>query len=245
MKYLIRLLVWSLLLTMTMACSNAGGKSPEMRKSEVRYGDLHIYRGSPAGAVEVPIDTVRMDTTWKTIDKTQEDGTIVKDKVVEKIDTVYLNVDSLYTTLVISRYFGSIYSMEIKDRNNIWFEFLDDAGDMLRYVGENSQGRRATIISSYEYDGDTLNILEGGTTPVFVAIKAEKTGEFYRTLGLVLPKLITETEGGLINNHPLKPEDKVEFTLESALRAVGYDDPATFTNEGDSVIWCNLKYIYR
>ena len=249
MKYLIRLIILSFLLSIAVACSNDSGTGSVKRKSELKYRDLHIYRGSADGPEEVLIDTVRMDTTWKTVDKPQEDGSVVKVKEVAKIDTVYLDVDSLYTTLVMNRYFVSIYSTEIKDRNSIEFEFLDQDINMLRYIGENSAGKRATIISSYEYKEDTLNILEGGVTPVLVAIKSGTTGDFHRTLGLILPKLDTQTPpieaGEITNNVPLKPKDNEEITIESALKAIGFDDPSAFTNKDDSVVWCNLKYIYR
>lgn len=249
MRYLAGVIISSIVLFI-VACSNSGGTSPVMRNAEVIYRDLHIIAGSDKGPVEVAIDTVKIVEykfdTIKIVDGKEVQVTEIRHK------KVYLDVDSLYATLVINNYFAPIYSDKIKEGSNVTFEFLEDEGDMLRYIWYDSKRKKEmTIISNYKYEGNSLYVLKGGEEPILVAQKDEKTGEFYRTIGLILPQLEVKegeeeaVQAKFINNSPLDPIDNVIITTEIALDSIGFSDPATFTNPNDRVVWANLKFYYR
>lgn len=254
MKYLIGGLFAVLFLGM-LACSNDQGTGNIKRRSNIDYRDLRIFKGSEKGAIEVFPDTIKLIRYLEIKRHEDEDGNIIKSDtiVLRAPDTIFLNVDSLYRELVMNLYFRSIYTREVQPRNNITFEFLPDEPTLLRYVDSDLQGRKTTYISPYRYEDNELQILKGGVTPLYVVSIDEVTGQYYRTLGLILPWLQNENkneenkedETKFTNREPLDPIDKEVVTLESALKKIGFDDPKDFTNPNDSVIWANLKYYYR
>lgn len=246
MKYLIGGLFTILILGM-IACSNDKGSGNVKRKSDVDHRDLRIFRGSAEGAKEVFPDTIKLIHHLDIKDIVDEYGEIIKKDttILSDPDTIYLDVDSLYRELVMNKYFSSIYSNEVQSRNDIQFEFLPDEPTLMRYVERNPN--LVTIISTYQYNNNELEVLKGGVTPVYVAYVDEKTGEYYRDLGLELPLIKDKNEenGDFVSGKPLEPMDKEVITLESALKKIGFDDPKDFKNPKDSVIWVNLKYYFR
>lgn len=247
MKYLIGILFATLLIG-TVACGSDNEDRPVKERAGIVYNEFYVIYGSEKGAQFKPLDMKLIgynDTIWKEVSGEMQEI----DTIYTKYDTIPItNYDSLYSTLVINKYFSSIYNREIKERNKIKFEFLEDEDNMMSYVGENSEGNNATIISNYEIKDNMLYIYEGGVTEIPVVSIDPETGEYYRRLAVVSLKQKYKSEATQKDTLVTKvfdPMDDEVLDIEDALKEAGFGKAVDFKNPGDTVIWCNIKYVYK
>lgn len=116
--------------------------------------------------------------------------------------------------------------------------------DMLTYT----DGTRK-IVSSYIYKGNDLYVLKDGVNPVYVATKEEDGSGFYRRMlmcGYISEgKIIVEgkeTDGSIMKADTV---NGAVYDLSDALKYADFNSPESFTNPKDTIVWCNVKYIYN
>lgn len=224
MKFIIGFVLSIFLLFIAVSCSNDEGVSSLKSRKDVEYYDFQVYRGSDNGAIDV----------------TQE---YIKKKIGDKIVN---NKDSLYRTLIVSQ-IGDAF----KNENKISFEFLED-NNMLSFTDENKQ---RTIISSYEFIGDTLFVLQKSADKEemqLVAIREADGDAYFRTKSGRKFILKENKENGEEDKEEEKdPNPKFLnskeglFSEENVFDYKYIKDKASMFNEEDTVVWCNVKYIYE
>lgn len=224
MKYLIKIIITSaVLFVLLSSCGNDGGKSPVIKRMNVDFRDFNVYCGSSQGAKEVSFDDLF------------------------EVETSKLNQDSLCRLLTIRFLGNSVYQdINSTNKNNlITFEFMGDDGNMLTYTDGSIK-----IVSSYIYKGDSLFVMKNGDDPVYVATKEADNDQFSRrlvTCGYISDVIETNEEGEEVTTSKLKTmtENGETYDLAKALKYAGYPSSESFTTSSDTLVWCNVKYIYN
>ena len=97
------------------------------------------------------------------------------------------------------------------------------------------------MISEYVYEGNELYILKGGTEKVYVATREADESGFYRVKAVMRKRYDgkEQVQGDTVSYNRKKIE------LNEALEFAGFESKESMVNAKDSIIWCNVKYIYN
>lgn len=144
--------------------------------------------------------------------------------------------DSLYRTLVRDKYLRS-FRDEIDAANKVSFEFLENGMMMFH---DKSDGNYK-MISEYVYDGNDLYILKEGTEKVYVATREADESGFYREKAVMRRRY----DGKAPTLEDAVSYDRKKINLKEALEFAGFESEKNMVNPKDSIIWCNVKYIYN
>lgn len=148
---------------------------------------------------------------------------------------VQVQFNTLKKKELVNKYLSKVYSPNEYAYNTIQFN-----GDKLRYV-KSSDGRTGNqIISTYEYIEDSLfiHILNAATQKnalEFVAL-VDDNNNLYRQKGLCRYP------------YPQK-EDTIrsldqKLDLATMLDLSGYNSLQDMTDQKDTIIWCNVRYLF-
>lgn len=144
---------------------------------------------------------------------------------------VEVQFNTLKKKELVNKYLKKVYQPDEYKDNTIQFN-----GDKLRFLEKGKQ-----IISTYKYSGDSLYIYVRDTvkridTLKFVAL-VDANNNFYREKGLCrYPYSETrDTIRSLDEN----------VTLEKILKLSRYNNLQDMTNPEDTIIWCNVKYLFN
>ena len=155
-----------------------------------------------------------------------------------------LDQDSLYRALVQLKYFPK-YAQTFKSANDIRFEFMED-GDMLSYTDVNNN---KIILSTYEFVEDELFVLKDRDPDqkIFVAVRDIENKETYTRI-LTSFSYISKVENTETKELQTVRKDTLlenKLDIESALKLAGFEKESDMTNPNDTVMWCNVKYIFQ
>lgn len=144
---------------------------------------------------------------------------------------VEVQFNTLKKKELVNKYLKSVYQADEYRYNTIQFN-----GDKLRYLENDKQ-----IISTYKYAGDSLYIYVRDTvkkidTLKFVAL-VDANNNFYREKGLCRYPY-SETKD------TIRSLDE-NVTLEKILTLSKYNNLQDMTNPEDTIIWCNVKYLFN
>lgn len=159
-----------------------------------------------------------------------------------EMDTAGRDIDSLYHSLVRFKYFTE-YSSEFVNSNNIRFEFVGDNQDLLAFSSESK-----TIVSTYEFRGDSLYIHQNRNPEDTVFVAVREGDSFYRTYSAQRYIRYIEGEDGKEiekDSIDVLVRGGKTLNLETALQFAGIKDKESMTNKRDTVMFCNIKYIYQ
>lgn len=161
----------------------------------------------------------------------------VPEAVKVKLDTVpRWNSDSLYRMMTNNKYLSKFGDND--DFNKISFEFLE--GGMMVFA---DQTKGYKVLSTYLHRNDSLFVLKNGTQEVFVAVKEKNGNSYYRTRS-IMRKMLWAAD-------PTKPVDDTMsvsgklIDVELALKFAEFESLANMNKSRDTVVWCNVKYIYE
>lgn len=151
------------------------------------------------------------------------------------IGAVEVQFNTLKKKELVNKYLGRVYNSGEYQNYTIQFN-----GDKLRFV-DSQDGRTGTqIISTYEYISDSLYIhvrdtIKGIDTLRFVAL-VDTNNNLYREKGLCR---YPYPERG----DTLRSLDQ-NLTLEKMLNLSGYNNLQEITDPKDTIVWCNVKYLF-
>lgn len=146
------------------------------------------------------------------------------------------NKDSLFRALTRDKYLRS-FRDEVDAANKVSFEFLENG--MLMFQDKSNGNYK--MISEYVYEGNDLYILKGGTQKVYVATREADESGFYRQKAIMRRYF----DGKTPTQEDAVSYDRKSIDLKDALEFGGFDNPESMVNAKDSIIWCNVKYIYK
>lgn len=143
------------------------------------------------------------------------------------IDTAH-NVDSVKNAIMNSniRYFKGAHQIELF--KNFSVEFNDN---YLTYIDSS---RTNQIVSKYTFKEDSLFINLSNGTKRFVAQGSKES--LYRSRSLLFYRMPTKDTTIVYNNEVL--------TQQKALEYSGYNTLTDLTNVNDTLIWCNVRYVF-
>ncbi|WP_165021306.1 hypothetical protein [Dysgonomonas sp. ZJ279] len=134
-----------------------------------------------------------------------------------------INVDSVKNAEV-RRRFNDSYKDGLFTYMTVEFN-----NDIITYVDSMK------IVSTYQFKNDSLFVLRSDKKLIYVA--TGNTDSLYRVEGLLYYQL-SDKEPQIISS------DK-SVDLETALKSAGYSSLQEMKNPLDTIIWCNVKYIFK
>jgi len=123
---------------------------------------------------------------------------------------------------------GSIYVDES-------FEFHEGKATCVFYDSVTS--RTKTIVADYEFRNDSLYVHKSDGT--WYPIAPGSVDSLYQTMALF--RYANEDKTDYI----IQRKNKHLADLDEALKEAGYSDRNAMTDPTDTIMWCNVKYIYK
>lgn len=123
---------------------------------------------------------------------------------------------------------GSVYIQET-------YEFNESKVTCVYYDVTNSMHKQ--VLSDYEFRNDSLYVLavDGSWYPVALGNR----DSLYQTMAL--SHFVSPNTG----NDSIVRKEKGIVALDEVVRAAGFASSADMTNPGDTIAWCNVRYIYK
>lgn len=148
---------------------------------------------------------------------------------------VEVQFNTLKKKELVNKYLGRVYNSA--EYNNYTIQFN---GDKLRFVVSEDGKTGKQIISTYEYISDSLYIhvrdtIKGIDTLRFVSL-VDANNNLYREKGLCRYPYPEKGD-------TLRSLDQ-NLTLEKMLHLSGYNNLQEITDPKDTIIWCNVKYLF-
>lgn len=131
-------------------------------------------------------------------------------------------------SVALSEYMSSAYNANLY--NNFKAEFNDD---ILTYTDSTGYTK---IVSTYEFREDSLFIFKTGGISRFVAVGDMES--LYRTRYI---SRYWDSQKGI---DTVRVHTDAQ-TLDKVLQYAGYDGLQDMTDVSDTVMWCNVKYIFN
>lgn len=123
---------------------------------------------------------------------------------------------------------GSMYSRES-------FEFNDGKATCIFY--DTIKGGSRQIVADYEFRNDSLYVFKSDVG--WYPIAPGNADSLYQTMAL--SRFPNNIETGYI----VRREDKTAVDLDDVIKYAGYADRSAMIDPADTIIWCNVKYVYK
>jgi len=161
---------------------------------------------------------------------------------------VEVQFNNLKKKELVSKYLGKVYSPTEYSSYTMQFN-----GSKLNFtIGSENRGGRQ-IISDYKYSNDTLYILNADTL-LFVSL-VDNNNNLYRMKGLIgypnpdytptpEPEPGEEEEETVNTEKNLYKSLDETLSLSRVLEIAGYSNLQDITNPEDTIVWCNVKYLF-
>jgi hypothetical protein len=144
----------------------------------------------------------------------------------------------LKRTELARHYFGGLYNHRIHDGLSILFN-----GDLITYEYTASSQAVRKIVSKYEYRNDSLFAIRTDGSYLFAAIGNHRDS-LYRQSSLALYPYTTldgkERDTVVVSDKPF--DYKKDLALLPLTKYTSLDDMKT---SGDTIVWCNVHYLFQ
>ncbi|GAB6008527.1 hypothetical protein [Dysgonomonas reticulitermitis] len=155
----------------------------------------------------------------------------------EAAGPVNVQYNNLKRTELARHYFAGLYNHLLHDSLSIQFN-----GDLITYQYPESRSRRK-IVSKYAYRNDSLFAIKTDGTYLFAAM-GNNRDSLYRRLSLVMypyvvaPDVYRDTV--VISDQPF--DYKKDMASLPLTKYTSLDD---LKADGDTIVWCNVKYLFQ